>query len=177
VADPESAQTLVEQGQRREDVKKRLEREHTELLHELRALIPGAQVLFGFLLAIRFTNQFGNLDDSQRYIYYVTLLCTAAALVFYMSPAAHHRIRFRAGDKEFTMRKANRDAIAGTVAAALSFTGVLYLLTDLTFGTPQAILAAIVFFAFIAWRWWALALNRAWLDRKHPEEARRRIDG
>ena len=35
-----------------EAVKERLEREHTELLEELRALIPGAQVLFGFLLAI-----------------------------------------------------------------------------------------------------------------------------
>jgi hypothetical protein len=177
VTDPDHARTLVEREQQREDVKRRLEREHTELLHELRALIPGAQVLFGFLLAIRFTNQFGDLNDSQRYVYYLTLLSTGAALVFYMSPAAHHRIRFRAGDKEFTMRKANRDAIAGTVAAALSFTGVLYLLTDLTFGTPQAILAAIVFFAFIAWRWWALALYRASLDRENPEEARRRMEG
>ena len=84
-------------------------------------------MLFGFLLAIRFTIFFDDLDDSQRYIYYATLLCTAVALVFYMAPAAHHRLRFRAGDKEFTMRKANREAIAGTVAAGLSFTGVLYL--------------------------------------------------
>ena len=30
-----------------EQVKERLEREHGELLEELRALIPGAEVLFG----------------------------------------------------------------------------------------------------------------------------------
>jgi Family of unknown function (DUF6328) len=175
LTDPELAKRLLEEEQARESLKARLEREHQELLHELRALIPGAQVLFGFLLAIRFTNQFERLDDSQRLVYYAILLSTAAALVFYMAPAAHHRIRFRAGDKEFTMRKANHDAIAGSVGAGLAFTGVLYLLTDFTFGTPQAIVAAIVFFAFIAWRWWALALYRAWRDRQDPARAQRRV--
>jgi hypothetical protein len=175
VTDPKQAQRVLEREQAREDIKERLEREHEELLHELRALIPGAQVLFGFLLAIRFTNQFDDLGDSQRYIYYAILLCTAAALVFYMAPAAHHRIRFRAADKEFTIRKSNRDAIAGSIGAGLAFTGVLYLVTDFTFGRPQAILAALVFFALIAWRWWALALFRAWQDRKDPARAERRV--
>ena len=175
MTDPERAKSVVEREQEQESLKERLEREHQELLHELRALIPGAQVLFGFLLAIRFTSQFGELDDSQRSIYYVTLLCTGAALVFYMAVAAHHRLRFRAGDKEYTLRKANRDAIAGTVAAGLSFTGVLYLLTDLTFGTPEAVVAAILFFAFVAWRWWAYALYRNWQDRRHPARMRDRV--
>lgn len=175
MTDPEQAQRLLEKEQAQESVKERLEREHTELLHELRALIPGAQVLFGFLLAIRFTGQFDELDDSQRTIYYITLLCTGAALVFYMAPAAHHRLRFRAADKEFTMRKANRDAITGTVVAGLSFTGVLYLLTDLTFGRAEAVVAAILFFALIAWRWWAQALYRAWQDRQDPMRRERRV--
>ena len=175
MTDPEQAQRLVEQEQEREDLKERLEREHEELLHELRALIPGAQVLFGFLLAIRFTNQFDRLDDTQRAVYYLILLCTVAALVFYMAPAAHHRIRFRAADKEFTMRKGNRDAIAGTIAAAFAFTGVIYLLTDFTFDTPEAVAAAIVVFLLIAWRWWALALYRAWQDDKDPARAERRV--
>jgi hypothetical protein len=175
VTDPEQAQRLLEQEQAQESLKQRLEREHEELLHELRALIPGAQVLFGFLLAIRFTNQFGRLDDAQRVVYYLILLFTVAALVFYMAPAAHHRIRFRAADKEFTMRKGNRDAIAGTIAAAFAFTGVIYLLTDFTFGTPEAVAAALLVFGLIAWRWWALALYRAWQDGKDPARAERRI--
>ena len=48
-----------------ESVKERLEREHGELLEELRALIPGAEVLFGFLLAIRFTGQFSDLECKE----------------------------------------------------------------------------------------------------------------
>jgi Family of unknown function (DUF6328) len=175
VTDPEAARQVLAQKEAREDPKERLEREHQELMHELRALIPGAQVLFGFLIAIRFTTFFDDLDDTQRYVYYVTLLFTAAALVLYMAPAAHHRLRFRTSDKEFTMRKANREAIAGTVAAGLSFTGVLYLLTDLTFGTPEAVVAAIGLFLLIAWRWWVVALYRAWQDHEDPTRAERRV--
>jgi hypothetical protein len=166
VADPEQAQRLVEQAQEREDVKERLEREHEELLHELRSVIPGAQVLFGFLLAIRFTNQFDELDDTQRWVYYFALLATTTALVCFMAPAAYHRLRFRTGDKEFMLQKGNREAIAGTVAIGLAFTAVLFLVTDFVFDTPQAVVAAIVLFTVIAWRWWILAALRAWQDRR-----------
>jgi positive regulator of sigma E activity len=56
------------------------------------------------------------------------------------------------------VRKGNREAIAGTGAIALAFTGVLYLITDLVFTTQAAI--TIAFFALTAWRWWAIALYR-----------------
>ena len=148
-----------------EEHKKRLEREHGELLQELRALIPGATVLFGFLLAISFTNTFAELGDTERYVYYATLLSTAAALVLFLAPAAHHRLRFREGDKDHILRKGNREAIAGTVASSLSFTGVLYLVTQLLFGTWQAIVASAVFFAFTAWRWWSVAIYRQLRDK------------
>jgi Family of unknown function (DUF6328) len=161
----DSADEQVRKEEHREDPKARLEREHNELLQELRSLIPGAQVLLGFLLAISFTNQFGDLTDGERYVYYGTLVCTAVALVLFMAPAAHHRLRFREGDKDYLLRKANREAIAGTVASSLALTGVLYLVTDLVFGATEAIVAAVVFFAFAAWRWWFFALLRALRDR------------
>jgi hypothetical protein len=165
MAHPDHAQERLEAEESREELKDRLEREHNELLQELRALIPGAEVLFAFLLAIRFTEKFDALTDAQRYVYYVTLLSTAAAIVFFLAPAAHHRLRFRAGDKEHSLRKGNREAIAGTVAASVALTGVIYLVSDLVFDSTEAIVASILFFAFVAWRWWALALMRAWRDR------------
>ena len=154
----------IEAEEKREDEKERLEREHTELLHELRSLIPGAEVLLGFLLAIGFTGQFRDLDDLERYVYYATLVATAVAIVLYLAPAAYHRIRFREGDKDFLLRKANREAIAGTVASGLAITGVLFLVTELVFGRTEAIVAALLFFAFVAWRWWAVAVYRSLRD-------------
>ena len=156
----DSTRDEVEREESTEDVKARLEREHNELLQELRSLIPGAQVLFGFLLAVTFTTQFGDLDDSDRYVFYATLVSTAVALVLYMAPASYHRLRFREGDKDYMLRKGNREAIAGTVASSLALTGVLYLVTDFVFGTVEAIIVAAVFFAFTAWRWWSHALYR-----------------
>jgi amino acid transporter len=140
---------------------RRLEREHGELLQELRALIPGATVLFGFLLATTFTATFDDLGDTERYVYFVTLLSTALALVLFLAPAAHHRLRFREGDKDHMLMKGNREAIAGTVASCVAFTGVLYLVTEILFGTWQAIVVAAGFFAFAAWRWWSFALFRS----------------
>jgi amino acid transporter len=165
VTSPDEARHRIEAEEAQEELKERLEREHNELLQELRSLIPGAEVLLGFLLAITFTEKFDLLTDSQRYVYYVTLASTASAIVLFLAPAAHHRIRFRAGDKEHMLRKGNREAIAGTVAAAVSLTSVIYLVSDLLFGTAEAVVAAAIFFAFVAWRWWAYGVVRAWRDR------------
>ena len=47
----------VEKEQEAEGVKEQLEREYSELFEEIGVLIPGAEVLFGFLLrAIRRAN-------------------------------------------------------------------------------------------------------------------------
>jgi hypothetical protein len=164
MTDAQSAQERVLAQQEAEALKDRLEREHGELFEELRALIPGAEVLFGLLLALRFTGEFEALDPSQQLVYYCTLVSTAVALVFFLAPSAYHRIRFRAGDKEYLLRKGNREAIMGTVGISIAITGVTHLVTDLVFGTVAAVVAAASLFALIAWRWWAVALYRTWLD-------------
>jgi Family of unknown function (DUF6328) len=105
VASDEAIEQRLGENTEDEQVKERLEREHGELLEELRALIPGAEVLFGFLLAIRFTGQFTDLNAVQRYVYYATLVSTAVSLVMLLAPSAYHRLRFREGDKDMLVRK------------------------------------------------------------------------
>jgi amino acid transporter len=157
------------QAEGAEALKARLEREYNELLQELRSLIPGANVLLGFLLAVSFTSAFGDLSRTERWVYFVTLVSTAMAIVLFMAPAAHHRLRFREGDKDHILRKGNREAIAGTVASSIAFTGVLYLVTEKIFGGATAAVLSVAFFLFTAWRWWSLALLRTLRD-----EGRRR---
>jgi amino acid transporter len=170
-ADPDALEQELFAAENAEALKARLEREHNELLQELRSLIPGANVLLGFLLAVSFTNEFGNLDRAERYVYFATLVSTAVAIVLFMAPAAHHRLRFREGDKDNILRKGNREAIAGTVASSLAFTGVLYLVTERIFETPEAIVVSIAFFAFTAWRWWSFALLRTLREERRREGA------
>lgn len=160
MTDTDSAEQALLQAEGEEELKERLEREHNELLQELRSLIPGAEVLFGFLLAIAFTGAFDKLGNAERYVYYATLLCTGVALVLYLAPAAHHRLRFREGDKDYLLRKANREVIFGTVASSLALTGVIFLVSERVFGATEAVIASLAFFALTAWRWWSLALLR-----------------
>ena len=155
----------LDRSENAEKLRARLDQEHGELLQELRSLIPGATVLFGFLLAISFTNQFAELERHERYVYYVTLVSNAIAIVLFLAPAVSHRLRFREGDKDYLLKKGNRETIAGSVASSIALSGVVYLVTDRLYGNTAAILAAVAFFAFIAWRWWVLALIREQRDR------------
>jgi hypothetical protein len=161
VTDRDALEAALREAESEEELKERLERELNELLQELRSLIPGAEVLFGFLLAISFTGEFERLGNVERYVYYATLVCTGVALVLYLAPAAHHRLRFREGDKDYLLRKANREVILGTVASSLALTGVVFLVSERVFGATEAVIASIAFFLFTAWRWWSYALLRS----------------
>ena len=162
MTDPDTAEAALKRAESEEELKERLERELSELVQELRSLIPGAEVLFGFLLAISFTAEFRELGNLERYVYYATLISTGVALVLYLAPAAHHRLRFREGDKDYLLRKANREVIWGTVASSLALTGVIFLVSERVFGVQEAVIASVAFFAFIAWRWWSMALLRTY---------------
>ena len=115
----------------------RADRNLDELLGELRVALPGVQVLFAFLLTVPFTARFERVTEFQREVYFVTLLCAAAASVLLIAPTAHHRIHFRRQEKEHIVKVANGFALAGLVALALAMIGVLLLITDVHLSTED----------------------------------------
>ncbi len=122
-----------------------LDQEWSELLEEHRVAMPGAQVLFTFLLILPFQNRFRDLTTNQEYVYFSALLCAAVAIVLLITPTAAHRIRWRQADKEALLLVATRTAIAATVFMAASVTASVYLITDYLFGEPAtAIVTALI---------------------------------
>jgi hypothetical protein len=113
-------------------------RELAELLQELRVALPGVQVLFAFLLVVPFSEGFSRVSFAQQVVYFLTLLSTAAATVFLISPTAHHRILWRQGAREHRLKRANTLTIIGMVFLALSMSGAVYLITDFLFGAALA---------------------------------------
>ena len=142
-----------------------LDREHGELFHELRSIIPGAQVLFAFLLTVAFTNRFQDITAVQRDVYYATFLCAAVALVLLVAPAAYHRVQFRQRDKDAMMRIANVEALAATVMMVFSTAGTVFLITDLLFSAGWASVAAGAIAVLAAALWWGLPLTRRLLGK------------
>jgi hypothetical protein len=143
-----------------ESEKERLDRNLLELLNELRVALPGVQVLFAFLLTVPFTQRFASLTTTQEKVYYATLLCTTASTILLIAPSAHHRINFRQQDKAYIVFLANRMTIAGLGLLALAMSGVVFLITDVLYGstatgiaTAGALLAfAVMWYAIPIWR-------------------------
>lgn len=137
-----------------------LRREHEELFHELRAVIPGAEVLFAFLLTVAFSQRMDTLTSTQRGVYYGTLLSAGAALVLLLAPSAFHRLRFRKHDKEAMMITATVEAIVALWLISLSIAGAVFLITDILFSTTWAALAAGGIFLLAVTCWWIIPLSR-----------------
>jgi cytochrome b subunit of formate dehydrogenase len=143
-----------------ESKEEQLNRELIELLNELRVALPGVQMLFGFLLAVPFTNRFSSITATQRHVYYFTFMATAAATIFFIAPTAYHRLRFRQHDKERLIQTSNRLTVAGTAALAAALSGAVYLVSDLLFHTTATALAAAAAAGLLLWLWYGLPLWR-----------------
>jgi uncharacterized protein DUF6328 len=145
---------------RRETEKERLDRNLIELLNEVRVALPGVQVLFAFLLTVPFTQRFATLSDTQEKVYYATLLLTTASAILLIAPSAHHRINFRQKDKYYIVFLANRLTIAGLGFLALAMSGVIWLITDVLYGsTTTAIATAGALLAFLM-LWYVIPIWR-----------------
>lgn len=147
-----------------ESKQERLNRELIELLNELRVALPGVQMLFGFLLAVPFTQKFESITTTQRHVYFFTFMATAGATIFLIAPTAYHRLRFRQHDKEQLMQTATRLTIAGTACLAAALSGAVYLVSDLLFHTAATALAAAAAAGLLLWLWYGLPLLRRLRD-------------
>jgi Family of unknown function (DUF6328) len=137
-----------------------LDRELIELLNELRVALPGVQVLFAFLLAVPFANGWTRVTELQRDVFFVAFIAAAASTILLIAPSAHHRLRWREGDKERILRRANDLAIAGTVFLAIGMTATVFLISDILFAAWWAALTTAAIAGAFAWFWYGLPLVR-----------------
>jgi hypothetical protein len=150
----------VVDGRKNESEDERLDRNLLELLNELRVALPGVQVLFAFLLTVPFTQRFTTLTATQEDVYYATLLLTTASAVLLIAPSAHHRINFRQQEKAYIVFLANKLTILGLGFLALAMSGVVFLITDVLYGSTATAVAtggALLAFSTL---WYAIPIYR-----------------
>jgi hypothetical protein len=153
---------------RAETPKERVDRELGELLEEVRVALPGAQVLLAFLLGVAFTERFTSLSSLQQGIYFATLLLVAAGIALLIAPTAYHRINFRDGGKEQLLHLATDLVIASLGLVVLAVTGVVFLVTDLLYGTAPAVIAAAGTCSWFMFFWLAIPISRRLRRRSTP---------
>ena len=134
------------------------DRQLIELLNELRVALPGVQMLFGFMLAVPFTQPFPSLSDRQQFVFYVAFLSTAGASICFITPASFHRITWQRGVKGRMLRIASALTIAGTVFLGVAIGCVVGFLTSYLYNSVLAsILTALVLGAIIV-LWFSIPL-------------------
>jgi hypothetical protein len=136
-----------------ESAKERVNRELGELLQELRVALPGVQVLFGFLLTVPFSNGFAHANGFHRTLLLIALLTAGLSICFLVTPAAQHRILFRAHSKSRLLKRSNMFAISGIVLLAASISVSVVLVVDFLFHARVATVCAGLLAAVLAFFW------------------------
>jgi hypothetical protein len=136
-----------------------LARNVSELLQELRVAQAGVQFLFGFLLAVAFTEHYARASGFEKVTHLVAVLFATASVALLTAPAAWHRLLFRQGQRPAILRVANRLMVAGLACLAVAMTATVLLLFNVVVGTAFAIVVAALVAVMFGALWFALPLR------------------
>lgn len=148
----------------RERDRRALDRELDELTSELRTALPGVTVLFAFLLTLPFAAGFPGLSGSQRGAYFVAFLATTLSVVFLVAESAYHRVRGKPYDKGLLLRTATRQAVTGLALLAVALCAVVFLVTDVLFGSSVSTVLSAGVAVLAGATWFGLPLLRRLRD-------------
>jgi Family of unknown function (DUF6328) len=97
-----------------------------QLLVEARVVLPGAQALFGFQLAIVLTQSFQGLPGVSKIVHATSLFLVALAVMLLMAPAPYHRIVYAGEETEDVYRVGSALVTAATLPLGLGLSGDVY---------------------------------------------------
>ena len=164
MADPKAPlHTASGPGPGGEDEHRKLTRNLSELLQELRVTQTGVQILTGFLLTVPFTNRFGDLNQFQKWVYLGVLTCSVIATGLIVAPVAFHRTLFRRGERKWIVEAANKSARYGLISLAVTMAGVIWLVFDVVVGPPVSHVAALLTIGLFTLLWAGLPI----FSRRH----------
>jgi hypothetical protein len=129
----------------------------SDLLEELRILLPGTTTLTAFLIILPFNSDFAEVRDGQKIVYLITFLCSVLTLILLTAPAAHHRLQRPLLDREGFKNTATRMMILGLIPLSVTVTLATELVVAATVSTRWVPwVAAGIVGALIVALWWLM---------------------
>lgn len=136
----------------------------SDLLSELRILLPGAQMLTAFLIILPFNAGARQIIQNGRIAFLATFFCALSSLVLLSAPAIQHRLMRPLCNRARFKRLATRQIVAGSLALGCAFVLGANLVISEVFGHGAGMLAGSATAVLIAAVWWVLPL---YLKHKH----------
>lgn len=134
----------------------------TEMLNELRILLPGSQLLTAFLITLPFNTGFRQIVAVEKWVFMATFICSLASLILFTAPAVQHRVLRPLLDRSRFKDVATKQMLAGAVALSLALILSANLVISEVFGHVLGGVVAGAFTALILALWW---LYPWWLRR------------
>jgi hypothetical protein len=128
----------------------------TDMLGEMRVLLPGAQLLSAFLVTVPFNAGFATIVLSEKRVFLVTFILALSSLILLSAPAVQHRLIRPLRDRARFKRFATRQIIAGSMALSLALVLATHLVLSQVFSNSVGMLAASLIAVLITLFWWIL---------------------
>ena len=126
----------------------------TEMLNELRVLLPGAQLLNAFLITMPFSAGFSQIVQAEKWIFLATFICSLSSLILFAAPAVQHRMMRPLRDRTHFKNMATRQMLVGAFALSLALVLGASLVVSEVFGQLLGIVIAAAVALLIAILWW-----------------------
>jgi len=130
----------------------------SDLLQELRVLLPGVQTLTAFLIILPFNQGFGRIQQSEQWIYVATFVCSISSLVLFTAPAAQHRLERPLRDRERFKHDATRLIIVGMAPLSLALILATHLVVTQVVGDELGFAVPALVAGLIVLTWWLIPL-------------------
>jgi hypothetical protein len=152
--------------QRGEEPLRRADRNFADLLQEVRVMLTGVQLLFGFLLTLAVSDRFRTIDPAIKILYVGVLMTAALTIGLLVAPVCYHRRVFQRGRKQELVRASHRLVTAGLATMWLTVLGAVVLVLSLILHKVIVLLLAVVLGAVLAGLWWLLPSCGGSLDKE-----------
>jgi Family of unknown function (DUF6328) len=124
------------------------------LLDEIRVILPGTEVLFGFLLIAVFEEGFDSLDSFLKYMHLASLGSMAITTILLIAPPAYDRIAAQRENIQAFYVLATRMVLLALIFLALGLSGIVFVVVfKVTSSYPIAGLfsGAVLILSHIVW--------------------------
>lgn len=133
----------------------------SDMLEELRVLLPGTTTLTAFLIILPFNGGFSEIREEEKVVYIVTFLCAVVALTLFTAPAAHHRLQRPLMDRVAFKNRASRLIVIGLVPLSIAIVLVAQLVLSTVYAErwlSWSVAGALA--VLILGLWWIFPIRR-----------------
>jgi len=127
----------------------------TDMLSELRVLLPGAQLLNAFLITLPFSSGFKQIVQAEKWVFTGTFVFSIISLVLFTAPAVQHRLMRPLLNRRKFKRFATGQMLAGALALAIALILGAYLVMSEVLGHVAGALVAGFTAVLLTVLWWA----------------------